>query len=145
MADISIFGYTFSLEILILIGIMYLIVVGHTVSGCCNHDKIAEGFNNMMKEGFSGASTNNTESSVFNLASDIPINTASWFSPPAPSFVQRQLPLPEGEMDYFANVQFKPDCCPSSYSNSTGCACLGKPDEKFLMERAGNNTPYSEY
>jgi hypothetical protein len=35
--DISILGFKLNLEILILIGIVYLIMVGHTVCGCCNY------------------------------------------------------------------------------------------------------------
>jgi hypothetical protein len=42
--DISIFGYKLNLEILILIGIIYLILVGHTFCGCCNMGKIMETF-----------------------------------------------------------------------------------------------------
>ena len=42
--DISIFGYKLNLEILILIGVVYLILVGHTLCGCCNMGKIMEGF-----------------------------------------------------------------------------------------------------
>jgi len=41
--DISIFGYKISLEILILIGIIYLILVGHTICGCCNFYSLIEG------------------------------------------------------------------------------------------------------
>jgi len=41
--DISIFGYKINLEILILIGVIYLILVGHTVCGCCNFHGIIEG------------------------------------------------------------------------------------------------------
>ena len=32
--DISIFGYKLNLEVLILIGVVYLILVGHTFCGC---------------------------------------------------------------------------------------------------------------
>ena len=42
--DISIFGYKLNLEILILIGVIYLILVGHTFCGCCNMGKIMESF-----------------------------------------------------------------------------------------------------
>jgi carbonic anhydrase len=35
--DISIFGYKLNLEVLILIGVVYLILVGHTVCGSCNY------------------------------------------------------------------------------------------------------------
>jgi hypothetical protein len=38
--DIAIFGYKFNVEILILIGVVYLILVGHTFCGCCNYSLI---------------------------------------------------------------------------------------------------------
>jgi hypothetical protein len=34
--EISILGYKLELEVLILIGIVYLILVSHAVCGCCN-------------------------------------------------------------------------------------------------------------
>lgn len=52
--DISIFGYKFNLEILILIGVVYLILVGHTVCGCCNMGKIMEGLTDMTTTDASG-------------------------------------------------------------------------------------------
>jgi hypothetical protein len=44
--DISILGYKLNLEVLILIGVVYLILVGHTFCGCCNFG---------MMEGFDGS------------------------------------------------------------------------------------------
>jgi hypothetical protein len=41
--EISLFGYKFNLAILILIGILYIILVGHTFCGCCNYN-LMEGF-----------------------------------------------------------------------------------------------------
>jgi hypothetical protein len=46
--DISILGYKLNLEILILIGIVYLIMVGHTLCGCCNFYKLIEGMEGEM-------------------------------------------------------------------------------------------------
>ena len=46
--DITILGYKFNLEILILIGVIYLIMVGHTVGGCCNMPLIMEGLETMV-------------------------------------------------------------------------------------------------
>ena len=188
--DISIFGYKLNVEILILIGIVYLILVGHMFCGCCNMGRIMEGFDvsgNMQKiqqavqqnapaiqqkvqqaktnmatqstaggstaaattssvptttttEGFTGANINYGESSLYDLGNNDSINTDSWSAPnmtvvpgqPLSAGVkaflarpQQQLPLPEGEMDFFANAQFKPECC--------------------LIQRGGNNVPYSEY
>jgi len=45
--DITLFGFKFNLEILILIGVVYLIMVGHTVCGCCNMGRIMEGMADM--------------------------------------------------------------------------------------------------
>ena len=189
--DISILGYKLNIEILILIGVVYLILVGHTLCGCSNYNlmeaftdgsgnigtiaqdisgnvplpaggvvanKIKGGVQN--KEGFTGANINNGESSVYDLNDNSTINTSSWSAPnmtvvpgqPLSAGVkdflarkQQQLPLPEGEMDFFANSEFKPECCPNAYSNSTGCWCGTAQDYNFLKNRGSNNVPYSEY
>lgn len=203
--DISIFGYKLNLEILILIGVVYLILVGHTICGCCNMGKIIEGATDMaasvmdpsgnkiekakasmakvpmgtqvaagtaapsttstgdvptVKEGFTGANINYGESSLYNLNSDQEVNTASWsaqnmtVTPGQPlsagvkQFLSRepqQIPLPEGEMFMFSNTQFKPECCPNTYSTSTGCACMTGDQYNYLILRGGNNVPYSQY
>ena len=209
--DISIFGYKLNLEILILIGIIYLILVGHTFCGCCNMGKLMEGFtdasgntidasgnhalatqvaagstpNNVVPkaagaivaakakstnngttegfrsiEGFAGANTNYGESSQYDLSNDTPVNTSSWsaqnmtVTPGQPlsagvkQFLAREpqpVPLPEGEMLLFANTPFKPECCPNTFSTSTGCACMTGDQYNYLILRGGNNVPYSEY
>ena len=203
--DISIFGYKLNLEILILIGVVYLILVGHTLCGCCNMGKIMEGATDMVssamdmsgnntqanmaavpmgtqvaavtpgtttpsttstadvpvkKEGFTGANINYGESSIYSLNDDKEVDTASWsaqnmtVTPGQPlsagvkQFLERkptQVPLPEGEMFMFANTQFKPECCPNTYSNSSGCACMDSNSYNYLVLRGGNNVPYSQY
>ena len=40
--DITILGYKFNVEIMILIGIIYLILVTNTFCSCCNGPKIFE-------------------------------------------------------------------------------------------------------
>ena len=208
--DISIFGCKVNLEILILIGIVYLIMISHTFCGCYNYS-LMEGFtdasgntidvsgniqekkenikekvqaaktNNAAQmtagttddtadpvtsatttttEGFTGANINYGESSLFSLSNDTPVDTSSWsaqnmtvvpgqpLSAGVKAFMERkqqQLPLPEGEMNFFANSEFKPECCPSTYSTSTGCWCGTSKDYNYLVTRAGNNVPYSEY
>jgi hypothetical protein len=174
--DISIFGYKLNVELLILIGVVYLILVGHTLCGCSKYSLI-EGLDMMKdvatgkavittsvvgktKEGFAGANTNYGESSSYEIGSDSPVNTSSWFqqdmtvvsgkplSQGVKNFMARKqqtLPLKDGEMDFFANVDFKPECCPNTYSSSTGCACLSGQDYNYLITRGNNNVPYSEY
>ena len=147
--DIAILGYKLNLEVLILIGIIYLIMAGHTVCGCCNMHGIMEGVQNMAsgkkvilglgKEGFSGANTNYGLSSPYNLGNDKIVNTSSWFSknllvkPGQPlsrgvkeilNRPSQPIPLPPGELVMFANTPFKPECCPNTYSTGSGCACM---------------------
>jgi len=147
--DISILGYKVNLEILILIGVIYLIMVGHTVCSCCS-----------LSEGFVGANTNGGNSALYNVSNTESVNTSSWSAPnltvtkgqPLSAGVQdilnrpkQPVPLPEGEMLLFANTQFKPECCPNTYSTSSGCACMTTDQYNYLALRGSNNVPYSEY
>jgi hypothetical protein len=179
--DISILGYKLNLEVLILIGVIYLILVGHTIGSCCNTSAIMEGLttaakagtnaaansliqqhkkHTVAKEGFSGANTNYGESSRYSLSNDTPLDTSSWMAPnldvvpgqPLSAGVKaildrkpQPVPLPEGEMLMFANTPFKPECCPNTFSNGSGCACMTTDQYNYLILRGGNNVPYSEY
>lgn len=193
--DISIFGIKLQVEILILIGVIYLILVAHTLCGCSNYS-LMEAFTDasgnisssiktaaqdisgnipepaggtvankikgtiQAKEGFVGANTNYGQSSPFDLNSSSTVNTSSWsapdmtvvpgktLSPGVKQFLAREpqpIPLPEGELDMFASTPFKPECCPNTYSTSTGCACMTGTQYNYLVNRGGNNVPYSEY
>ena len=112
------------------------------------------------KEGFVGANINYGESSAYDLTNNMPVNTASWsaqnmtvvpgqpLSKGVKQFLARKpqpIPLPEGELSMFANTPFKPECCPNTYSNSSGCACMTGGQYNYLITRGGNNVPYSEY
>ena len=110
-----------------------------------------------LTEGFTGANTNNGESSLYN---EPPVSTESWFTPnlsytpgqPVSQGIQnilnrskQPIPLPNGEMLMFKNTPFSPSCCPNTYSNSMGCACMTVDQYNYLIDRGGNNVPYSEY
>lgn len=41
-------------------------------------------------------------------------------------------------ISFFKNTVFAPDCCPSNYSSSSGCACMTPEQMKFLGHRGGN-------
>jgi hypothetical protein len=180
--EITLFGIKLKLEMLILIGVVYLILVMHTIGGCSNMPLIVEKLSNMnstdsdsdsssadklkkaallkKKEGFAGANTNYGESSQYSLGDYSITNTSSWGQPDltvtpgkplskgVKDFMNRPeqpVPLPEGEMLMFANTPFKPECCPNTYSNSSGCACMTNLQYNALISRFGNNVPYSEY
>jgi hypothetical protein len=48
-------------------------------------------------------------------------------------------------MLFFKDTKFKPQCCPSSYSNSMGCACINQKQYQYLITRGGNNVPFSQW
>jgi hypothetical protein len=164
--EISLLGLKLNIEIIILICIIYLIMVSHTVCGCCNFPGMIETFNNMVKknkyrkEGFSGANTNYGQSAPYTLGQNTPIDPSLWGQqnlvvktgqpiPPAVQTIldreQQPVPLPEGELLMFANTPFKPECCPNTYSTGSGCACMTSEQYNYIITRSGNNVPYSEY
>lgn len=150
--EISIGSYKFRVEILILIVIVFWIMFGHMLCSCCT-------FN--YKEGFVGS--NNAASGPEFAGAKSPdwiMNPSTWsmptlsYSPGATPSAgvkaiwdrpKQPIPLPEGELDMFATTPFKPECCPNTYSNSMGCACMDLKSYNYLRQRGGNNVPYSEY
>jgi hypothetical protein len=160
--DIKLFGVKIRLELIILFVLLWIALGCHS----CSKTKFV-GY-----EGFTGANTNYGESSSYIL--NQPTNTKNWgtanlvvtpdtatwgmpnlsvtpgqpLSPGVKDFLSREaqsVPLPEDELLLFANTPFKPQCCPNAYSNSTGCACMTGKQYNYLIQRGGNNIPYSEY
>lgn len=161
--QLSIFGYKVELEVLILIVVLYLVIIVHTACSCTNMFGLIESFKSSSKskkEGFAGANTNYGESSVYSLGNYDSVDTSKWGQPnltykkggkqnqAVKDFFNRPdqpIPLPEGELDMFATTPFKPECCPNTFSTSTGCACMTMGQDNYLNSRGGNNVPYSEY
>lgn len=169
--EISIFGFKFRLEILILIVVVYLIMAGHLLCSCTTFP-LMEGMataatsaivadKKEKQEGFVGP-INDGESSAYTLGSynGVIMPTSKWGRPnltvvpgqPLSKGVQNILnrekqpvPLPEGELNMFETTPFKPECCPNAYSSSSGCACMTVDQYNYLITRGGNNVPYSEY
>ena len=50
----------------------------------------------------------------------------------------------DNEKFFLTETIAKPECCPSTYSNSQGCLCMTPEQNDFLNERA-NNRSYGEY
>ena len=49
-------------------------------------------------------------------------------------------PLAASELLIFDTTKFAPECCPSAYSNSSGCVCASPEQLKFLNSRGGNRS-----
>jgi hypothetical protein len=41
-------------------------------------------------------------------------------------------------IDLLFNAKFKPECCPSPYSNSSGCLCRDLNHSELIVMRGGN-------
>lgn len=222
--NISLLGYTFNVQLLILIGVVYLILVGHTVCGCCNWGLLREGLENavsdaslngttsklsengangngsnmnmllaqmmrqQMKNGGNGSAELPTQVSSEDTSAPVAgggtlsakakdasaksgdklvtkegfdsrpanygknassVNTASWFQKKDGNDRlakgSQPVPLPEGEMLLFKTTPFKPECCPNTYSTSSGCACMSGEQYNYLKLRGHNNVPYSTF
>ena len=113
-------------------------------------------------EGFT--SGNNTAMSDSQFAST---NSPDWYMPPSkwpqqtlvytagqkpPPGVasiwarsKSQPPKQPGQLSFFDNILFKPECCSGSDSSSSmGCACYTVEDYNYLKTRGGNNVPFSD-
>jgi hypothetical protein len=86
------------------------------------------------KEGYTNLMGYNSNNSTVNWGYPAPVSN---YVPPADN-----TPLAHGELDMFANTEFKPECCPTTYSNSMGCACINKDQYNYLITRGGNNVPF---
>lgn len=194
--EISIGSYKLRIGILIAIVVVFWIMFGHLLCGCCKVS-LFEGMK-MMKEGIKNGTTvrraaavsvyhNNNDDNVDNADNttysttegftganytsmgpefagaktpDYIMNPSTWSMPTltyspgtTPSAgvkaiwdrPKQPIPPPEGQLSLFATTEFKPECCPNTFSTSTGCACMDVGTYNFLRERGGNNVPYSEF
>lgn len=163
--EISIGSYKFRVEILVAIVIVFWIMFGHMLCGCCRVN-LFEKFGTMtglttMNEGFTGAN-NSAMGPEFAGAKtpDYIMNPSTWampsltYSPGTKPDAgvksiwdrpKQPIPLPEGQLDMFATTPFAPECCPNAYSSSMGCACMTVDQYNYLRERGSNNVPYDIY
>lgn len=165
--EISIGSYKFRVEILVTIVIVFWIMFGHMLCGCCKvnlFEAMTNGTTSIMTttmEGFTGAN-NSTMGPEFAGAKtpDYIMNPSTWSMPTLTyspgtkpdagvkaiwNRPKQPIPLPEGQLDMFATTPFAPECCPNAYSSSMGCACMTVDQYNFLKSRGTNNVPYSEY
>ena len=157
--EITIGSYKIRVWIVILSIVVFWIMFGHLLCSCCTTS--FSSIFNRVKEGFRG---NNVaygpEYAPYKLNDYSVPNTSHWSNPTltfskgkkpdqgVESIWHRKpqaIPLPEGELNMFETTPFKPECCPNTYSNSMGCACMTVPQYNYLRDRGGNNVPYSEY
>ena len=167
--------FNFRVEIILLVIILILMLVAPMLLSCTNHSpyKLLEGFVEGFVEGVAKtlneddkqkkrvesfdtmASDPNTEKkdkkipniSVPDLSDDSetdPTTPAEGFSNFKKKISKHKLWKSEIPL-IFDSTPFSPECCPTTYSNSLGCACMSMPQYTYLIERGGNNVPFSQY
>lgn len=89
----------------------------------------------------------------YNMAQGVPGLRQHQLRPPA--YTQQlnthtgpTVPLPEGQLFFFADTDFTPECCVPPYSgvsSSDGCACVTKEQVDYINMRGGNRSPFSAF
>lgn len=135
---ISIGSWSGNFEMIVIIGILFIIIALHTGCSC-----MQENYSNMKGNSYADAYaqppviTNwNQPSLLITPEQPLPQGVIDILSRP-----KQPIPLPDGQMDMFATTSFSPKCCPNTFSNSMGCACMTLEQQKYLTQRGGNNNP----
>ena len=166
--EISIGSYKCRLEIVLVIIFLLFVLFGHSIYASRTYGML-EGFDTKAKpkpvpkyktEGFANYQTAAGPQFAENNGNYSYMDPNKWSQPSlvytagttpdagVQSILDRgknQAPLASGELNMFANTQFKPECCPNTYSSSLGCACMSTQQYNTLITRGGNNVPFSEY
>lgn len=137
--EITILGYTTSIEFVVLFVIVSFLLWSHWVGGCCRMP---------VKEGMISLLPADVQ---YKLGQGV---EGSWETKPYvsdPSKHQRDtykdvpVPLPEGSLHFLADNEFKPECCGSTFSSYGGCACLTDKQIGYINTRGGNRTKGDEF
>lgn len=160
--DISILGLKCRVEIIIASIIVGFVIASFTICSCAKLtpegcSKVVKQSEGVIKEGFqkisdiaNAASLNyqmeddnkgSWTQKALGYASDMGYNTV--LSKHA-NYKGTEVPL-QNTMLFFKNNSFKPECCPSTYSSSSGCACTSISQLNYLNQRGGNRTYSSEF
>jgi hypothetical protein len=52
--------------------------------------------------------------------------------------MEGMIEYPRKSIDALADATFKPECCPTPYSSSSGCLCPTRYDAALITTRGGN-------
>ena len=136
------------------------IIFGHALCSCCRTNvfegftegldekeeeeeeeetfkNLDEGFANNSNATFGPSYLSNSESTFVIDPSKWSYSGGATPSASKPNY-QSQSQDPS-QMNIIENMKFAPECCPSSYSSSQGCACMSDDAINFLASRGGNN------
>ena len=118
---VKLFGMKCRLELLVLVALLCLYIGSTLMCNCTRIEPFAPVQSSYAMQG--GESSNEY---------DLKKATAGHKGTP--------VPLAPGQLDFFADNRFDPECCPSTYSSSDGCACMSAAQVSYLNQRGSNNS-----
>ena len=141
--QVTILGEKMRVEVLLLCLVVGGIIACVTVCSCAGGAKEAMSLmgaplNYRMDHGIGGSAA----SWEAKNSEEVGRGYNSWFQ----HLAQNQGgPVPPTHLFMFGDNEMRPECCPSTYSGSTGCVCVSENQMKYLNERGGNRTFATEY
>ena len=120
------------------------IIIGSSLLSSCNQIRL---------ESFSSISDNSVDNKTNNKLMDEWTNNATEFAETnlnQDHLIRNQTYNgnnnfnKDNDLFFFTETAAKPECCPSTYSNSAGCLCASPEQNNFLNQR-GENRSYGEY
>ena len=136
--EINVFGIKARLEIIVVCLLLGAFIGCHVLCSCAKFDNVKVA---VKKEGMvnMGAPTNYKMGTGVQGSWDTRSPKAggdiSWRRHHHETYKGTPVPLPEGQLFMFADNEFKPGCCNSSISGSTGCACITKKQIDYINQR----------
>ena len=148
MYSMKLFGITFRLDIVIIALLIGAITGCFLLGSCCrfSFNESIEIFKNafsVLEEGFvarrpiKGHPMTNTDGicSVHGSYCADTLSTAQDLSE-----TNETSGAHTSNLFFFADNEFKPECCGSEFSNSQGCACITTEQKNFINQRGGNRS-----
>lgn len=160
--NITILGLKCRAEIVVLSIVVGFVIASLTLTSCVKISpeackKVLSESNGVVTEGFrkisdiadaaslnynmNGDQPGSWSQKAMGYASDMGYNTVLASHA---NYKGTEVPL-QGTLNFFKNNSFKPECCPSTYTSSTGCACTSVAQLNYLNQRGGNRTMASEF
>tara|TARA_B110001452_G_C15186618_1_gene412140 strand:- start:682 stop:1116 length:435 start_codon:yes stop_codon:yes gene_type:complete len=138
--EMKLMGIRFRVEIVIACLIIGALIGGQVLCSCI-HTETAK---KVVKEGMESMGS----AIGYDMGKGV---TGSWGASKKVDSISQQLdthsgptlPLAPGQLFFYADTEFKPECCVPPYSGTSsanGCACITKKQVDYINMRGGNNT-----
>ena len=140
--NIKIFGMRARLELVVLILMLGLYLGSTLLCNCMRY----EGMSNLGSSGISRFPVDNSALEGSYMASNKSGGCAyDDILGKLKGNTGLDVPLSNDQLLIFGGSVSKPECCPATYSTSTGCICETDDQSRYLNMRGGNRTMASNF